>query len=376
MIRSGSFSSDITQTLSSIKNERKIPKRRKLKKKKRYLFISPDEPDFDEISKEIEPDITEYHDYEDSDFLHEDDPEEEPFNFETEFVTPSELIKEKRLSQTYFTGTKFDELLEGKGITEGSIIEFCGRHQIGKTTVVTSLALDLLTKYPDAQIAFIDTKHDIQLANLHRTLLLRGYDEETILKKFFERILLFTSLNIFELFETLKTMVRGVDAYKKVSFIIIDSITAPFYHASANIRFNMKLTSEIQQLIFKLAKGMNKIVILTNLQLNLYRISESDDSETDTDSTTSTSTTMSDYNENEEEDDEMIIKPALGNFWSEILDLRVLISMDMEEDLDNILESDVLGNFIEITRKLTVLESSKMLPLNSVLVHITDTGVI
>jgi hypothetical protein len=103
--------------------------------------------------------------------------------------------------------------------------------------------------------------------------------------------------------------------------------------------------------------------MVTNLQLNLYTISASDNSGSDTDSSTSVSSSS------ESDDEEVDIKPALGNYWSEILDLRVIVSMDA-----NIQESDILG-FVEIKRKLTVLESSKMLPLKNVLVNITDTGI-
>jgi RecA/RadA recombinase len=223
--------------------------------------ITPQNSDISEkdaMQVKQEESDSEEHDYDDSDLLRESDgPEEE---FIIDFEAPSDLIKERQLSQRFYTDTAFDELLDGKGIREGDIIEICGRHQIGKTTIVTTLALNILAKYPEAQIAFIDTKNDIQSANLHRTLLLRGYDEESIVRNFFDRIILFQASNIFEFKTTLKTIVKGEEDYKKVSFIIIDSITVPFYHATPNLRQNMKLTSQIHQLIFALAKKMNKVV--------------------------------------------------------------------------------------------------------------------
>lgn len=252
MLRSDSLSSDLAQSLSSIKNK---PKKRKLKKKKKLMVITA--TNSNQSQDMIEASSDDEHDYDDSDFL-QDESAQNSFKFE--FFTPSEMIKEKRQIEPFFTDTAFDELFENKGIHAGDIIEICGRHQIGKTTIVTSLAVDILIKYPEAHIAIIDTKNDIQTSVLHRMLMLRGYDEETVLKKFFNRILLFGASNIFEFLDTLKTIVKGESDYEKVSFIFIDSITCPFYHASGNIRLNMKMTSEIHQVMFELAKEMHKVV--------------------------------------------------------------------------------------------------------------------
>lgn len=100
----------------------------------------------------------------------------------------------------------------------------------------------------------------------------------------------------------------------------------------------------------------------------MYKISESDESACDSGSST-TSSSSDEENDNGMDNLAISIKPALGNYWSEILDVRILVSMDA------VRESDVLG-FIEIKRKLTVLESKNFSPLNSVLVNITDMGVI
>lgn len=111
-------------------------------------------------------------------------------------------------------------------------------------------------------------------------------------------------------------------------------------------------------------------MILTNLQLNLYKISESEESASDSDSSSSTSS--SDHETAAEINLKNEIKPALGNYWSEIIDLRIHISMGGDDR-----ETDIcLGGFVEIKRKLTVLESSKIPPANNVLVNFTDTGVI
>lgn len=110
--------------------------------------------------------------------------------------------------------------------------------------------------------------------------------------------------------------------------------------------------------------------MFTNLQLHVYKISESDDSMEESDSSSSATSSV----EEEEtyvpksEDITKDVRPALGNYWSEILDSRILISMSETR------ETDVLG-FIEVKRRLTLLESKNLETLNSRLVNITDTGV-
>lgn len=264
-MRCDSFSSDITQSLSSITYESGVPKKRKLKKKKRHQAISPKISDSPEIQVNYRPvknenanESLEVQDYEDSEFYQEEVTEGDDFNFKT----AKKILKEK--SKYFLTETAVDELYGGRGIKAGDIIEVCGRHQVGKTLLVTSLALNVLTKYPESHIAFIDTKNDIQTVQLRRMLKLRGHDEDTI-HTFFNRILLFNASNLFEFIDTLKTIIKGQSDYSNVSFIFIDSITVPFYHDTGNIRLTHKMTSEVHQLIFELAKTMNKVVSYVNL---------------------------------------------------------------------------------------------------------------
>lgn len=272
-MQSESLPSDLAQSLI-LKNEVNIPKRRRrFKKKKKNLVITPLNSQELSLSAEMTSnsngddtplEVTEEHDYKDSDFLKEEVEELSGF----EFKTPREILMERRYTKSYFTGYAIDELFDGNGIKSGSIIEICGRHQIGKTTLATSLALDVLTNYPEAHIAFIDTKNDIQATQLRQYLLLRGHNEDTIQKEFFNRILLFNSLNLFQFVDTLKTIIKGEGDYRKISFIFVDSITSPFYHTtSTSIRLNMKMTSEIHELLFQLAKRMNKVVSHINPSL-------------------------------------------------------------------------------------------------------------
>lgn len=158
----------------------------------------------------------------------------------------------------YKTGTKIDELFPG-GIKCREIIELCGQHQCGKTKMATSIAISLLLNYKDKQAVYMFSNNDFHVHNVRKIVLSRGLQEEAVIDVL-SRMHLIPIDETEDLIAALNEISspEEIDTY---SFVFIDSITVPFYHAKAvDADSNSEMISKVHEYLFKLAKIHDKTV--------------------------------------------------------------------------------------------------------------------
>lgn len=159
---------------------------------------------------------------------------------------------------TYKTGTKIDQLFP-EGIKSKEIIELCGPHQCGKTKMATSIAISLLLNYKEKHAVYIYTNNDFHESNVRKITLSRGLKEEAV-KDVLSRMQLMPIDDTTDLIEALNE-ISDPSEMETFSFLFIDSITIPFFHAKvSDADLNSIMISKVHEFLFKIAKTQNKTV--------------------------------------------------------------------------------------------------------------------
>jgi archaellum biogenesis ATPase FlaH len=173
-------------------------------------------------------------------------------------LTTAENQQKSTNEVSYKTGTQVDQLFPG-GIKCREIIELCGQHQCGKTKMATSIAISLLLNYKEKQAIYMYSNNDFHVSNVRRIVLSRGLQEEVV-KEVLSRMRLIPIDETDDLIGALKE-ISDPQKIETYSFVFIDSITVPFYHAkTVDVDINSEMISKVQEYLFNLAKIHDKTV--------------------------------------------------------------------------------------------------------------------
>ena len=152
-----------------------------------------------------------------------------------------------------------DEILPGKGFYSGDIIEITGPPSAGKTTLLYTFMMNILDTHEDIHILFIDMKYDFSAVKLKKLLTARGVDELKQVQMM-KRIQVDRAKHTEDLIKTLQYIYDTPLQHEMLKFIMIDSITVPFYFYIGRTVFQLcRLTqaSELMRLLGKQNKAVN-----------------------------------------------------------------------------------------------------------------------
>lgn len=309
-----------------------------------------------------------------------------------------QLFEEEQRTRTiYSTGIEeLDDLFDLKGIRSGEIVEFCGQCGIGKSTLVLTLLVNILSLYKNETVLYFDTKNDFHSQLLVDILKIRGFNDEEM-KDITERIIVVPIGDILELIQGLDSRINQEPSTENTDneqaqtltskILVIDSITLPFFQCTEKYERNQKIMSHLLMALTRISR-MGIVTIITNLGLHKYRLSESDavsekfsEGSQATDADDEENTTEDEDEEQRDDDDICSLEsshtvnlnlqcedltPALDSFWADILDYRFLVTAPKVPKID------ILG-FVEVHRIITMIEPPTM---DSVKLKITDAGVV
>ncbi len=188
------------------------------------------------------------------------------------FITGNKM-KDYRLPEiTFTTGSEaIDDMLrtqgerrEGKkgGIRSGTLTEFVGEEESGKTEFVHTAIVECLHAHPDWSAMVFDTENTFSDERLCEIATMRGYDADNILSR-----VIFTSVMHTQHF---KEAVRAADVMIKarnVKLVAVDSIMATLrseYLARENLAERQQILNGILRFLLNYARGFNVAVIVTN----------------------------------------------------------------------------------------------------------------
>ncbi|CAG9807241.1 unnamed protein product [Chironomus riparius] len=262
---------------------------------------------------------------------------------------------------------EFDDLFVAKGILSGTIMEICGKRNVGKSILINSILINILKDHTDFEVIYFDSKPQFRTDIITKLCAAQGMndkDAENINKRFS----IIQINNMYDLVHALEQLFdpqRVCRIYNKnfdmskVRFIVINTITMPYYHCSSPLSVSKKITSDLHKTIHRLAKYYGVTFFIANITLHrLNKTSESDKG----DDASSTSSVLSLLEPAEK------FKAALDEFWPEILDYRFYMT-----------ESsgcfDSLG-FLKLPRNLELVEGRYEKIGETAEVYITELGMV
>ncbi|XP_070498194.1 uncharacterized protein [Chironomus tepperi] len=262
---------------------------------------------------------------------------------------------------------EFDDLFVAKGILSGSIIEICGKKNVGKSILINSILVNILKEFPDYEVIYFDSKPQFRTDNITKLCAAQGMNAKDA-QKINDRFSIMQINNMYDLIHALEELFDQQSAcriYKKnfdmtkVRFIVINTITMSYYHFSAPIVVTKKITSDLHKTIHRLRKCYGVTFFIANIALNRSnKTSESDKG----DDASSTSSVLSLLEPAEK------FKAALDEFWPEILDYRFYMT-ESTGCFDNL-------GFLKLGRKLELVESRYEKTGQSAEVNITELGMV
>jgi hypothetical protein len=170
------------------------------------------------------------------------------------------LLKEKGNGLVFSTGfDQLDDMLRYKGIATGEILEFCGYCGVGKTSMILTILINILAENEDEEVVYIDTKDDFCAQLLVDFLRARQMSEE----KVFDVISRFKVVQVAKLPDLLSYLdgfitpqsMEQAEEIDNVRFIVVDSITVPFYQLSSSmIEHNEMIVSIVHSKLKQLSR--------------------------------------------------------------------------------------------------------------------------
>ena len=173
------------------------------------------------------------------------------------------LVEDAIKTEIFSTGIKeFDEMFKTGGIVAGDIMEICGKPNSGKSILITTVLCNILKEHPEIEVIYFDSRSDFKINRFLDLLLANGMKNEEALK-IADRVSVVSINNMFDLLHALQELFdpqRVCQVYRKdfdmskVRFIVINTITVPFYHVSSPISVSKKITSDLHKTIHRLSK--------------------------------------------------------------------------------------------------------------------------
>lgn len=167
-------------------------------------------------------------------------------------------------STIYSTGiSEVDKLFRSEGFASGDIIEICGQTSSGKTLFLLTFLINNLMEKENFEAVYFDTKGDFIQSDFEKMVQANTTSIE-VQKSIIKRIKVYKIENMTELLSKLNdySQPQPFDEQKttELRFLVIDTITEPFYHISSHRDYTFKLTSRIHSLLYRLAKERNLLV--------------------------------------------------------------------------------------------------------------------
>lgn len=157
---------------------------------------------------------------------------------------------------------EFDELFIAKGILSGTIMEICGKRNVGKSILINSILVNILKEHPDFEVIYFDSKPQFRIDNITKLCAAQGMSDEDA-EKINNRFSIIQINNMYDLVHSLEQLFdpqRVCRIYNKnfdmtkVRFIVINTITMPYYHSSSPLAVSKKITSDLHKTIHRLTK--------------------------------------------------------------------------------------------------------------------------
>ena len=260
------------------------------------------------------------------------------------------------------TFCKSIDTMLGGGIPMGQITEVCGIPGVGKTQLVTQLALDVQiprifagnegeTIYIDSEGSFHPERAEMMAAALSEHLAKLatqktkpnvGETPEKVQQRVQEKLAraaactsaeLLDGIHVFrvhqqsELVATINLLPRFLEMKPKVKLIVIDSIAFHFRQDLKDMQSRQRLLSQISQQLNEIAYKSQLAVVVTNHVTNSY----SNTSRTEGSTSTNTNSSSSSSSSSGQGGNRSII-PALGEHWSHCITNRIMLGWD-DKDL-------------------------------------------
>ena len=182
-------------------------------------------------------------------------------------------------TEIFSSGIKeFDELFTANGILSGTIMEICGKTNVGKSILINSILVNILKEHPDIEVIYFDSKPQFRIDLIMKLCDAQGLNTEEA-AKINERFSIIQINNMYDLVHALEQLCdpkKVCRIYKKnfdmtkVRFIVINTITMPYYHFSAPITVTKKITSDLHKTIHRLRKSF-QITVSKRILLDILR---------------------------------------------------------------------------------------------------------
>ena len=262
------------------------------------------------------------------------------------------------------TFCKSIDTMLGGGIPMGQITEVCGIPGVGKTQLVTQLALDVQiprifagnegeTIYIDSEGSFHPERAEMMAAALSEHLAKLatqktkpnvGETPEKVQQRVQEKLAraaactsaeLLDGIHVFrvhqqsELVATINLLPRFLEMKPKVKLIVIDSRAFHFRQDLKDMQSRQRLLSQISQQLNEIAYKSQLAVVVTNHVTNSYSNTSRTEGSTSTNTNSGSSSSSS---SGQGQGGTRSIIPALGEHWSHCITNRIMLGWD-DKDL-------------------------------------------